>query len=244
MKTDEYRKTLEKLAVWDDYLRENSGLPGPRGNLELAVAVVDLADEKRIQYLLSLDGPQVEENTAQVFLVFCGVQGLGKLVAEGQREYLPVLRGFASDARWRVRESVAFALQRCGKVDMARLVDEMRRWVEGNSLEQRAAAAALCEPVLLKEAVHARGVLMILDRITASILSQADRRSEEFRVLRKGLAYCWSVAVAALPVEGKPLMEKWIACPDEDIRWIMRENLKKNRLSRMDAEWVKKVGQV
>jgi hypothetical protein len=56
-------------------------------------------------------------------------------------------------------------------------------------------------------------------------------------VLRQGLGYCWSVAVAALPEEGKPLMEKWCADPDPDIRWIMRENLRKNRLVRMDPAW-------
>jgi hypothetical protein len=46
------------------------------------------------------------------------------------------------------------------------------------------------------------------------------------------------VAVVALPDAGKPLMEKWLASPDPDIRWIMRENLKKNRLVKMDAAWV------
>ena len=52
--------------------------------------------------------------------------------------------------------------------------------------------------------------------------------------------YCWSVAVVALPVEGKTLMEKWLVTPDKDIRWIMQENLKKARLVRMDAAWVEK----
>jgi len=35
-------------------------------------------------------------------------------------------------------------------------------------------------------------------------------------------------------------MEKWLACPDRIIRRIMQENLKKNRLVRMDAGWVEK----
>jgi hypothetical protein len=65
-----------------------------------------------------------------------------------------------------------------------------------------------------------------------------DREDEEFRVLRKGLAYCWSVAVASCPQEGKQRFESWLDSPDKDIRWIMRENLKKKQLWRMDAEWV------
>jgi hypothetical protein len=34
------------------------------------------------------------------------------------------------------------------------------------------------------------------------------------------------------------MMEKWFSSPDPDIVWIMRENLKKDRLKRMDAKWV------
>jgi hypothetical protein len=44
--------------------------------------------------------------------------------------------------------------------------------------------------------------------------------------------------IAALPDAGKPLMERWLVSPDPDIGWIMRENLKKNRLVRMDARKV------
>jgi hypothetical protein len=46
------------------------------------------------------------------------------------------------------------------------------------------------------------------------------------------------VAVAALPQEGKAYMQKWLVNSDNDIRWIMHENLKKKRLERMDAGWV------
>ena len=38
-------------------------------------------------------------------------------------------------------------------------------------------------------------------------------------------------------------MEKWLTSSDKDIRWIMKENLKKNRLVRMDADWVKKLAE-
>jgi len=34
-------------------------------------------------------------------------------------------------------------------------------------------------------------------------------------------------------------MERWFASEDKDVRWIMRENLKKNRLARMDVNWGK-----
>ena len=35
-----------------------------------------------------------------------------------------------------------------------------------------------------------------------------------------------------------PLMEHWFSTTDKDIHWIMRENLKKKRLERMNAGWV------
>ena len=132
------------------------------------------------------------------------------------------------------------ALQRLGEVDMERLTREMRVWGHGSPLEQRAAAAALSEPRLLRQTQNARAVLEILDQITMGVEKADDRRSEDFLTLRKGLGYCWSVAVAALPEKGKALMEKWLVRPDKDIRWIMKENLKKARLVRMDAEWVGK----
>lgn len=52
------------------------------------------------------------------------------------------------------------------------------------------------------------------------------------------MGYCWSVAVASLPAEGKPMLERWLNLPNQDIHWIMKENLKKNRLVRLDVGWV------
>ena len=67
-----------------------------------------------------------------------------------------------------------------------------------------------------------------------------DRKSEGFIALKKGLAYGWSVAAAASLEAGKQLMEKWLQSDDKDIRWVMQENLKKNRLIRMDENWIKR----
>jgi hypothetical protein len=66
-----------------------------------------------------------------------------------------------------------------------------------------------------------------------------NRSSDDFVALRKGLGYCWSVAVVTSPDEGKKLMEKWLLEPDKDVRWVMKANLRKARLARLDAEWVK-----
>jgi hypothetical protein len=237
-KVDEYRAHLHALAEWDAYLLQESGLPGPRGNLELAQAVADEGSRPLFERYVGYTAGNAPTNSPYEFLAFCGVVGLGRLLAEGDHSLLSVLRSHASDTRWRLREAVAMALQRLGDVDMDRLLEAMQDWSQGSPLEQRAAAAAVCEPRLLRQRGHAHAVLEILDHITSSIEQQENRRSEAFVALRKGLAYCWSVAVAALPGEGKPLMEKWLPSADKDIRWIMKENLKKNRLMRMDTGWV------
>jgi hypothetical protein len=237
-KADEYRTQLRALDDWDEYLLEKSGLPGPRGNIELAQVVADEGDPQLFQRYITYTDEQAPTNSPYEFLAFCGIVGLGRLLAGGDRDALETLRRAASDPRWRIREAVAMALQRLGDADMNRLITTMQDWAQGTPLEQRAAAAGMCEPRLLGQAEHVRAVLAVLDKITASIKQVDNRRGEDFRALRKGLGYCWSVAVVALPTEGKALMEKWIAEPDKDIRWIMKENLRKARLTRMDADWV------
>lgn len=236
-KIDDYRTTLASLDDWEPFLLRESGLPGPRGNLELAAAVAELGSADQFADWLKLDPEQAPVNSPEEFLVFCGVRGQGRLLAQGDRAALATLRRMAGDPRWRTREAVAMALQRWGDDDMDGLLAAMADWNVGTFLEQRAAAAALCEPRLLVEPRHASAVLEILGQITASMVVVADRKSPDFRVLRRAMGYCWSVAVAALPGQGKAALERWCVSDDPDIRWIMRENLRKNRLQRMDASW-------
>jgi HEAT repeat protein len=237
-KVDEYRHALRELHEWEPYLLQHSGLPGPRGNLELAAAVAEEADEASLRRWALLDAEEAPFGSAEEFLPVCGVVGLGRLLAAGDRSVLAELRKLASDPRWRIREAVAIALQRFGDVDFPALLDEMRRWASGTPVVQRAAVAALCEPRLLTEPDHTREVLQLLDLLTAGLPAVHDRRSHEFRTLRQALGYAWSVAIVALPVEGQLLFEHLLASDDPDIRWVARENLRKKRLERMDSDWV------
>jgi hypothetical protein len=232
---DEYRQTVKQLDNWIPFLMKESGLPGHRGNLELAHAVAQEGSKEQFEQLLSFEA---EENTPKVFLVFCGVMGLGNLAAE-EPELFDRLRKYASDPRWRIREAVATGLQLAGDQDMDGLLIEMQQWSKGHWYEKRAAAAALAEPRLLEQPEHAKQLLQILDEITDALNNASEEKDEGFKVLRQGMAYCWSVAVAALPEAGKPMLEKWLDSPDKNVRWIMKENLKKNRLVKMDSDWVK-----
>ena len=237
-KVNDYLKILKEKDDWETYLMKESGLPGPRGNLELAQAVAILGDRAFFQHLLTYHPEIAPTNSPEEFLAFCGTLGLGRLLAEGDRQNLVKLRELASDPRWRIREGVAMALHRWGGTDMGALIEEMKAWAQGNLLERRAAAAALCEPGLLGDTGQVEVVLDILNRITASLILEVKRDNPDFKTLRKGLAYCWSVAVVANPSAGKPTMEDWFNSPDRDVRWVMKENLGKKRLLRMDPDWV------
>ncbi|MBN2470527.1 MAG: hypothetical protein JXN59_07375 [Anaerolineae bacterium] len=239
-KREHYQAALQALTPpdWEAFLLAESGLPGPRANLELAQAAADAGSAGQFRRWLVDNGPLAAAlNTSREFLAFCGTVGLGRLLAEGQSDVLPLLRQAANDPRWRIREATAMALERWAKTDLPAVLAALDTWAAGTCLERRAAAAGLCDPGLLADREAAAAALALLDRITASILAEPERRQADFLALRKGLAYCWSVAVAADPERGKPLMATWCANPDPDIRWIMRENLRKARLVRADPDW-------
>ncbi|MCX6034682.1 MAG: HEAT repeat domain-containing protein [Chloroflexi bacterium] len=131
-KADSYRQVLKTLTDWEPYLLQESGLPGPRGNLELAQVVADKGDRELFEHFLTYTPEVAPVNPPQEFLAFCGVVGLGKLLADGDDGILEALRPYASDPRWRTREAVAMALQQLGKKNMGKLLDAMEMWSTGN----------------------------------------------------------------------------------------------------------------
>jgi hypothetical protein len=217
-----YREELRRLKRWETYLKQHSGLPGPRANLELVAAVADEADA---DVLWQLSASKDE------YLALCGTAGLGRIALLEPDTVMSWLRELASDPRWRVREGVAMALQRIGRENMPMLLAEMKAWMRGDAFVKRAAVAGLCEPPILKNNAETVQVLEILDRITSSLASSSDRRSDGFRVLRQALGYGWSVAAAAAPENAVPYLQKWLQSKDKDVIWIMHSNLEKARMA-------------
>jgi hypothetical protein len=217
-----------------------SGLPGPRGNIEAVRAAAEELDEALLRDWAAWGPERAPGDGPEVVLVMSGLVGIGRLVAAGRQELLPLLRAAASDPRWRVREGVAMALQRVGDADPARAIAAARGWLDGDPLERRAAVAAVAEPRLLRRPEDARAAIEVVDAATASLVGEGERARDEVRVLRKALAYAWSVVVAADPAAGRPAMERWLAEPDPDVRWVMGQNLRKARLARADPAWVER----
>ncbi|MGV1010476.1 MAG: HEAT repeat domain-containing protein [Dermatophilaceae bacterium] len=236
---DRWREAIRATSDVEALLASQSRLPGPRGNLELASAYAEEAGPQQARRLVADHSPQVAPvNTPGEFLAFCGVIAQWRTVLAGEAGAVESLRSHASDPRWRVREAVAMALQRVGDDDAVRLVDIARVWARGNRLEQRAAVAALCEPRLLTDAVVAGAAFEVLDLTTASLVGAPDRRSDGFVALRKALGYGWSVLAVADWARVRPALERWQREPDPDVRWVMRQNLRKSRLQRLDPSWV------
>ncbi len=198
-RVDDHARALAGLEDPEPYLLAHSGLPGPRGNIELARAAARVRPDAELRRWAALDATAAPTGRAEEFLAFCGVLGLGRLLADGDPAALAELRGHAQDERWRVREAVAMALQNWGAADFDALAAAMAVWAQGTWLERRAAAAALCEPALLTGPARVCATLSVLATATAGVpdAGAEEQRSAPFVALRKGLGYCWSVAVAA-----------------------------------------------
>ena len=224
-----YRADLQSLAPDGvaAYLTARSGLPGPRGNLELLDAFGDVGDARLVRRFAT---------DPDEYLRCCGIVGLGRLLTEGAAELAGELRGHACDPSWRAREAVAIALQRLGDADPGRLRAIVADWVgDERPLVQRAAIAAVCEPRLLTDPTTAGAALDACAAATAGLLAvpEDQRRHADVRTLRQALGYCWSVAVAAEPARGLVAFATLRREADPDITWVVRENLHKARLRRL-----------
>ncbi|HET6449733.1 MAG TPA: HEAT repeat domain-containing protein [Spirochaetia bacterium] len=248
-----------RLSELRAFLEKSSGLPGPRANLELGASFAEAVSRMKLQewqwdFLVQVGSTsphKAPENTPKVYAVFCALLALGALYGQGlprprRREALAVIRRAAADERWRVREASAMALQKVGEADAAELIGIVSGWMTDASwLEMRAIAAALAHPPILTGDVAAFS-LEVSGRILAAMsrADAAERRRDEFRVLRQGMGYALSVFAAAAPAEGFALLRKTAAVSDRDLAWIVRENLKKKRLAAASPDEVAAVAAV
>jgi hypothetical protein len=232
------RREVERASLLaapdvDAHLLAGSHLPGPRGNLELLDAAGDALSREDALRLAALGPDAAPSGTALEFLPCCGVVAVGRLVADGDRSLVALLRAAAGDQRWRVRESVAIAMQRWGDADVAAMLAAIEPWAAGGTaLEARAAVAASCEPRLLRSTDAVEATARILDAATRRLVALDRPRGEPGRVLGAALGYGWSVAIAAGPAAVLPGFEAWAASPDPDVRRLVRENLGKARFVR------------
>lgn len=241
---DEFLRTSNREEI-EDYLSSNSNLPGPRGNLELAYAFAEVTEDVATKNQLSkiwelalrladVSASEAPVNNPREFLPFCGAVALGAIASthkELLRQAFPVFKKLASDSRWRMREGVAMGLQRLIAKQGQSVLAELESWIEKDEwLAMRAVAAGVAEPALLKDEPIAKGALALHEMVFSQMLAAEDRKTSEFRTLRQALGYSLSVVICAVPKAGFEYMTRMAGSNDSNILWVIRENLRKNRL--------------
>lgn len=245
------------ITALEDYLLDHSELPGQRANLELVGAFADevgalcqapdvsmsrsyVGQEWLLWHLLHRYPPAVFGSDADSPLQMpqiCGAVALGEWSAAFAHTETGVttLLELANSPLWRVREAVAMGLQRLLDHAWSGTIRRLRRQaLEAGPYQWRAMIAGIAEPALLKDAAHAQEALDLHYAALAFLrgLPPESRTSAPTRTLRQALGYSISVVVAATPDSGFPQMKAWAAWDDPDIRWALRENLKKKRLAK------------
>lgn len=224
----------EKL---EKFLIENSNLPGPRANLELAFAMSKVYENLEIL----LKWTEIDANRADVddpvsFLPFCAAVALGKLYAKtGDEKIIRILKKMAGDDRWRIREAVAFGFQRIGEDDFTTLKRIFSGWiVKSGNREKRAILVSLAHPTILD-----RDATLFCFETLENVFENM-KKDGDFEILEKGLEFVISVYTAAYPEYGFSFMEGWIG-KDRVIDKIIQSNLKKNRLMKKHPEKVREL---
>jgi len=96
-KVDTYRQKPRQLKDWTPYLLAESGLLGPRGNLELAQAVYEEGDAACFESFLAFNPGQAPANSPEEFLHFCGVFGQGKYLSRDSDSAWEQLKTYTTD---------------------------------------------------------------------------------------------------------------------------------------------------
>jgi hypothetical protein len=247
-------KVIVDKAI-EEYLLDQSNLPGKRGNIELAFSFADYIEENYIieDKLMLLDycTKLISENKKErevvgneEFLTFCGIVALGRIgkIDKDQREeIIEILKTNAQDERWRVRESVAMAIQELlMSINPMETIRRLREWTrEDNYLILRAVAAGLADPRLMENSEIAKESLDLHKLIITKIAeNQCKMRDEDFKVLVKGLCYTLSVVITGIEGEGFAYLGELVKDKNPVIKKIAKENLKKNRLKRLNKNKV------
>jgi hypothetical protein len=236
-----------------NYFVLNSNLPGRRANLEVAAAFAEVIEESFRNNLdkiwnfciksISISEDKAPTNNPMEIVPFCGSWGIGLIGSISEihfQEAVSILREGANDSRWRMREAVVFGIQKILDRHSQVMMRELTKWIDRNNwFEMRAIAAGVAQPKLLEEYENVKSALELHKLIFKKIRMSKDRKSEEFKTLRKGLGYTLSVVVSNIPDEGFQEMKELIKTQDLDLLWITKNNLKKKRLTNVFPSEVK-----
>ena len=250
------RGDREKLT---SHLIENSALPSPHANIELAQAFGDVfespppdaAERAMIDEWLALTLDEAPVNTKKEFLVACAAVALGTIYLQSSEEEAePVfekMRAASRDARWRTREAACFAFQRVGEHNFDQLRSMFEWWMErANMADRRAILVSLAHPPFLTSDDRVEFCLEVAGRTLADLekLTSAGRKTEEYKILEKGLKFAPSVYVAASPEIGFRWLSRVASTENMENKKIIAANIRKSRLAKKHPEKCMEIGEV
>jgi hypothetical protein len=262
-KREKCRAQLEKRRgrrpELESFLLKNCGLPGPRGDIELAGALSDMfyreeafgPEKAMLREWLALTPDEAPVNSKREYLVFCAVQTLGveylQATEEERAGVFERIRAASRDPRWRTREAACFAFQRIAEEDFDELQRMFLWWLKrANMMDERAIIASLAHPPALTSEERVAFCLEAADAAMRHLekLPLSGRKTEEYRILRKGMEYAVSVYTAAAPDPGFRFLSRWASSEDMDTKKIVAANLRKSRLAKRYPERCQEVGEV
>ncbi|MBU1095208.1 MAG: hypothetical protein KKB34_01900 [Bacteroidetes bacterium] len=235
-KKEKYIKALKSERNLAAFILNESNFPGPELNIELAYAISEVADEKIVLALLKFEEVIAPSDDPNEFLCFCGVLALGKQIINGKEIYFDCLRKFASDPRWLIRDAVVKALRQIGQNNMTYLLEKTSSWADGNLYERCALLDAICDPSLFVDTFSFASALTTIYKISVSLSAVEHPANEMFLALRRTLSLCWSELLIVYP-GARESFEKLTNIDNEDIRWIISENLKNKNLIDFNPTW-------
>lgn len=196
-----------------------------------------------LNVMMAFSPEETPVNDPKEFLPFCGVVGIAALSSARPQFFnatLGKLKALSEDKRWRIREAVAQGIQKLLVKERPNALKALQSWIgTDNWLIMRAVAAGVAEPSLLKQPQVLKASYELHRKILSAILAHEERNTEAFRILRKTLGYSLSVIIGSEPAQGFSYLHELAKSGDSDIRWIVNENLKKNRLIKNFTDKVK-----
>lgn len=184
-------------------------------------------------------------NAPKEFLPFCAARAIGKIGSLDEKyraKSIKYLREHSKDERWRIREAVTMGLQFLLDKHPQYIVDQFNHWItKKDFLELRAIVTAYASPNLLDRKVISQNGLKIHRKVLDIVFASADRKSDEFKALRKALGYTFGIIATIYTPNSFGVMKKLVATGDKDLQWIVRENMKKKRLTTKFPKQVKEI---
>lgn len=229
----------------EQYILTRSNLPGRMANLTLISLVADIMDahpsiaKSWLPTLKTWFDTKADGDNAETILLLTALESFGAIYHHSTKEqHLEItaqLKNSLNDDRWRVREIVTESYKRIGLSSYDELISQFEAILaeRRTPLEMRGMLATVAHPELLhteQQQIFSQKIMILAFNFYMD-LDLTKFTKEDKLVLKKGLSFAPSVIVSKNPKEGFLFFDTLIAKQDKDITRIVKENLKKKRLS-------------